>query len=173
MMRLLACDPGNEQSAFVLFDSIKFVPVGKWLLPNDQCRARMGDIDADHLVIELTPLYTLKTTGGHAYTPNQLALTAFESGRFAERWMMLSGNESTMFSRMDVKKHLLGRANGNDSQIRNAILDHYGGTRKSAVGIKAKPGPLYGFRADMYAALAVAICYIETNDLKAKQQSPF
>jgi hypothetical protein len=47
-----------------------------------------------------------------------------------------------------------------DTNIRQAIIDRYGG-KEAAIGRKAAPGPLYGMKADAWAALAVALTWAE------------
>jgi len=165
-MRILACDPGDTQSAFVYYESEAKRPVQWWLEPNDACRKRLVSFDADVFVVEYTPPYAMKTKGGHAYVPNQVVLTAIEIGRFVETWEFVNETNAILFSRLDVKKHLLGRTNGNDTMIRQAIMDRFGGTREKAIGRKATPGPLFGMKADQWAAFAVAISYYETEKMK-------
>ena len=64
---------------------------------------------------------------------------------------------------MDVLLHLFGRRNvpKADALVRRAMLDRFGGD--GAKGTKKAPGPLYGFHADCWAALAVAVTWSETH----------
>ena len=158
---ILACDPGPERSALVLYDSTLERPVGHWLLPNSEVRDVLDEYHHTPLVIEYTPPYALHMKTGRAYVPNQVVLTAIEIGRFIER---NEPKKSILISRIDIKKHLLGRSNGTDADVTQSILARYGGTRKNAVGTKATPGPLYGIKKDIWAALAVAITYSETTE---------
>jgi hypothetical protein len=45
-----------------------------------------------------------------------------------------------------------------DANIRQALIDIYGGNDK-AIGNKKTPGPLYGIKGDLWAALAVAVTF--------------
>jgi hypothetical protein len=54
---------------------------------------------------------------------------------------------------------LCGSSRANDATIRQALLDRYGPGREKAVGTKANPGPLYGIKADLWQALALAVTY--------------
>jgi hypothetical protein len=88
--------------------------------------------------------------------------------------------------RHDVKMHLCGRATANDSNIRAALIDLFGGESKAIGGVKCKtckgkqwtgrnhdpctqcedgwkypPGPLNGVAADVWSALAIAVCWTE------------
>ena len=160
-MKFYAIDPGDKTSGMVLFDSKKNLPEKKWLCENSEIREVLSNDEQPtmDLAIEYTPPYALQMKGsGRAYVPNQVALTAIELGRFVECFH----GRHTLVSRIDVKKHLLGRSTGSDADVTQAIYAKYGGTRNSAVGLKKNPGPLYGIKKDMYAALAVAIVYSET-----------
>jgi hypothetical protein len=67
-----------------------------------------------------------------------------------------------MLPRKDVKLHLCGSPRAKDANIRQALLDRYGGKEK-AIGSKHQRGPLYGIRSHLWAALAVAVTYQETK----------
>ena len=64
-----------------------------------------------------------------------------------------------------------------DSNIRQALLDLYGGDKRKAIGIKAEPGPLYGIKSHMWAALGVAVIgggQVEAADATASfHEHPF
>jgi hypothetical protein len=93
--------------------------------------------------------------------------TVFEtcvwSGRFIERW--LSGRayrpQPDRIYRKEVKMHLCGSMRAKDANVRQALIDRYGG-KEAAIGKKANPGPLYGMSGDCWSALAVAITAAET-----------
>lgn len=170
---ILAIDPGNEQSGWVLYDLEEAKPIQWHIEENEDLRQRIKLYDFELLptraVIEYTPPYALQMQGGRSYVPNQVVLTAFEAGRMAE----LIQVEWELLSRTDVKKWLLGRATGNDAAIRDAIYDRYGGTRKVAVGTKKKPGPLHGIIADCMAALAVALAWHDRAKVQELHDAPF
>jgi len=73
-----------------------------------------------------------------------------EIGRFAE----VSRGSASLVFRRDVKMHLCGSARAKDANIRQALLDRLG-----PVGTKKAPGPLYGVKSHIWAALAVAVTY--------------
>lgn len=169
-----AIDPGPETSALVIFDVHQFKPVEMIEAVNPEIRLRLRrDIGRPNslALIEYTPPYTMQTKGGHAYVPSQVVTTAIELGRMVEVVDQASGGgHFVLISRGDVKKHLLGRANGNDTAVGAAILDRYGGTTTKAKGTKKEPGPLYGLSGNhLRAALAVAITYLE----KKGHESPW
>lgn len=54
--------------------------------------------------------------------------------------------------RSDVKMHLCNSMRAKDPNIRQALIDRFG-----VVGTKKAPGPLFGIKADLWSALAVAV----------------
>jgi hypothetical protein len=64
--------------------------------------------------------------------------------------------------RCQVKLHLCWDSRAKDTNIRQALLDPFGG-RKQAIGTKRDPGPLYAVKGDLWSALAIAVTWWETN----------
>jgi hypothetical protein len=102
-------------------------------------------------------------------------------GRFIEAW----GRPHEDVFRKDVKMAMCGNTKANDSNIRVALIDRFGGAdvaiakrRKCRVlkksscpdcgnaGFVGQDGPLVGITADLWAALAVAITYSESKALQ-------
>ena len=54
-----------------------------------------------------------------------------------------------------------------DAHVRQSLLDRYGSTRQLAIGSKSRPGPLYGISGHSWAALAVAVSFVELRSAKA------
>ncbi len=67
--------------------------------------------------------------------------------------------------RLEVKIHLCHDSRAKDANIRQAILDRFGGKEK-AIGRMATPGPLMGVSGDLWAALAVAITFWDAGTEK-------
>jgi hypothetical protein len=65
--------------------------------------------------------------------------------------------------RREVKTNLCGSMKAKDGNVRQALIDRFGGKEK-AIGKKKTPGPLYGFSADVWQALAVAITFADMRD---------
>ena len=87
--------------------------------------------------------------------------TVYWIGRFAERAIQLDHAAERVFRR-DVKLHLCGNSRAKDANIRQALIDRYGG-KEQAIGRKASQGPLYGLSGDCWSALAVAVTFAETR----------
>lgn len=84
--------------------------------------------------------------------------TVWWAGRFAEA---ASRATVVMLPRRAVKLALCGDSRAKDANIRQALLDRFGGS--AAVGRKATPGPLYGISRDVWSALAIAVTYAIQN----------
>lgn len=152
-MTVLAIDPGSEQSAWVLWNGA--VVQGHAKVANSALRDRLAEsgFSADEVVIERIGSYGM-VSGLHVFE------TAFWSGRFAEaahQWFPVS-----RLYRHDVKMHICHSKGVNDSIIKRAVIDRFGGP-DVAVGTKRVPGPLYGLKADEWQALALAVTWFDTH----------
>lgn len=160
-MRILALDPGNEQSAALVYDLDTQTPTWWTKAPNDEILHVIDDQVVDVMAIEMVASYGMA-----------VGATVFETcvwaGRFIERWTAGEAyrgrqDEPERVFRREVKAHLCGNQRARDTNIRQAIIDRYGPGRERAVGLKASPGPLYGLKADCWSALAVALTAAETR----------
>lgn len=146
--RVLAIDPGPVLSAWVLFVDGCVHSFGKD--NNERVRGSLVMDKSPHAtVIEMVASYGM-AVGAEVFE------TCVWIGRFMER-TSLTGKVHTMYRR-DVKLHWCGTTKANDSNIRQAVIDHYGGKEK-AIGNKRTPGPLYGIKADVWQALALGLAW--------------
>jgi hypothetical protein len=156
-MQLLAIDPGNVESALLLYDTEQETPVRFAKLPNDEALLALDDWPAEKLAVEMIASYGM-AVGASVFD------TCVAVGRFLERWTHSDGRwrelEGELVFRREVKMHLCGSMRAKDANIRQALLDLYGG-KEHAIGRKAAPGPLYGIAGDVWSALAVAVTVAE------------
>lgn len=154
-MNLLAIDPGNEQSAFVCYTDGGVFDNGK--IPNDEMMLRLCEIRtarvADALAIEMVACYGM-AVGAEVFE------TCVWIGRFIQAW---GDRPCVKVYRKDVKMHLCNSMKAKDGNIRQALIDRYGGSKAKAIGLKKTPGPLYGLSGDQWSALAVAETAIKTG----------
>jgi len=59
--------------------------------------------------------------------------------------------------RKDVKMNLCGTMKAKDSNIRQALIDRFGG-----IGTKKDKGFFYGVSADVWSAIAICVTYIDS-----------
>ena len=150
-MNIIAIDPGTTQSAVVeLCDGgIIYKQISN---NNAVLSGILGDNNKDKfLAIEMVACYGMPI-GRDVFE------TVLWIGRFIQAW----GSNHQKIYRKDVKMFLCNNTRAKDSNIRQALLDLYpatGGGKTPQVGTKSAPGPLYGFKADMWAALGVALTY--------------
>jgi hypothetical protein len=144
-------DPGTSQSAWVFMVNGK--PEDKAIYSNEDMlewlrgSALLREPDVK-VVIEMVASFGMPVG-------KEVFETVFWSGRFAEA----IGGDVARIYRKDIKMVLCGTHRANDAVIRQALIDKFGPGKEKAIGKKASPGPLYGFKADMWAALAVAVAY--------------
>ncbi len=158
-MILLAIDPGPTESAYVVYNVTTSHPTSWGKLPNEELSYRLRAIarTADLLAVEMIASYGM-AVGAEVFA------TCVWVGRFIERWVGIhhTAAEWRQVFRREVKLHLCGDSRAKDANIRQALIDRYGG-KERAIGLKASPGPLYGLTGDCWAALGVAITAAETG----------
>jgi hypothetical protein len=146
---IVAIDPGTTDSAIVVLNRSEGVALSAtW--PNRELlswlRAYVPTIDV--LVVEQIAAMGM-AVGAEVFE------TCVWSGRFIEAWDSNGGTWDRL-KRLPVKVHLCGQARAKDANIRQALIDRYGG--KSCT---KKGGSLYGVKGDQWAALAVAVTYLD------------
>ena len=153
--RILAVDPGNTESACVMYDTSTSLPIEWAKLPNAQLLHKLTKFresgTVDLLAMEMVASYGM-AVGREVFD------TCVWIGRFVERW----GGDFRMVYRAEVKLHLTHVRNSKDANVRQALIDKFGPGKDVAIGKKATPGPLYGLTGDCWAALGVAVTAAET-----------
>lgn len=151
-MKLLAIDPGPKESALLAYDLDTGIPNWWTKAPNAEILDLIPRTPAGYcgrLAIETVASYGM-SVGADVFT------TCEWQGRFIERWNSHGLPEPRRVKRLEVKMAVCHNSRANDSNIRQALIDMYGG-KDRAIGRKASPGPLYGLSKDGWAALGVAI----------------
>lgn len=151
---VFAIDPGPRQSAWVLYDSTAQRPAVWAKEPNDEVLERINafnwiEYQPTTIAIEQILSYGM-SVGEEVFT------TCVWSGRFAQAAIHQGFPAVSWVPRMEVKIHVCQDSRAKDANIRQALIDRYGG-KDEAVGRKATPGPLYGITGDCWSALAVAV----------------
>jgi hypothetical protein len=160
VVTILAIDPGSESSGWIVYNEITNGIRAFAKLPNDELlRVLRNGVSAevDVVVIEWTAPRGMPASA-------QLFETLWWAGRFAEAVDSPRSHVRRPVERLErvaVKKHLTGKNNANDTNIRAALIDRFGGIggKAAAIGLKASPGPLYGITTDVWAALGVAVTW--------------
>jgi hypothetical protein len=153
---ILAIDPGTEKSAWIQYDEGRILAMG--ISPNYEL---LGDL---HNVSALVVIEMIASQG------MAVGKTTFETvcwiGRFAEQsCQSIRSFGPKRIYRSDVKLHLCGSMRAKDANIRQALIDRFGPSKGQAIGLKKAPGPLYGVKSHLWAALAVAVTASDRPDL--------
>lgn len=151
-MIVVGLDPGPEKSALVCFDgqtvtNTEFganVDIEAWLaglsVPNDTVILAIEKIESFGMAV-----------GAEVFE------TVFWTGRFTVAFEPCGWDR---ISRRVIKQHICHTARATDANIRQALIDRFGGQEK-AIGKKASPGPLHALKGHLWAAFAVAITYYD------------
>jgi hypothetical protein len=147
---IFAVDPGTEQSALVTLDG---AVISGHIGENAGLVTALRSTGAPrgaHLVIEEIESFGM-AVGKETFR------TVFWSGRFVQAWEA-NGFTWSLLPRRAVKLHLCGSMKAKDANIRQALIDTFGG-----IACTKKGGALYGIKSHLWAALAVAVTYRDTE----------
>jgi hypothetical protein len=165
---ILAIDPGPERSAWIamagermdfgIYENDRLVSMlrdlpGTWFGPASPL-GETWPFGPNPVVIEKIESFGM-AVGAEVFE------TVYWSGRFAEAAHPLPVHR---IGRKAVKLHLCGQSRAKDPNVRQALIDRFGGP--SAIGKKASPGPLYGISGDVWSALAVAVTFHDQEETK-------
>ena len=162
MGEILAIDPGNAQSGYVLVEHDgeeirRVLEVGK--IDNiDVFRVLRTSISPNGVYVAIEMI-----AGRGMPVGQEVFDTCFWIGRFWEVATLARGvcNLKKIF-RHEEKLNLCGSMNAKDANIRQALVDRYApGQPNYGKGTKKNPGFFYGFSADMWSAMAVAATYFD------------
>lgn len=154
---ILAIDPANEKSAYVVIDgNLKPIKFGK--IKNSELMEKIKKQDFEGckvVAIEMIASYGMA-----------VGQTVFDTcvwiGRFIEV-VKAQGMEYELIYRKEVKMNLCNTMRANDSNIIQALVDRFApNVRNKGKGIKSDKGFFYGFRADIWQSYAVGVTYHDT-----------
>ena len=149
---ILAIDPGNERSGWVLCDGMEVIDSG--VLDNDTLIGLVHRFKPD----DNTSLAIEKFEARGMPMGQESIDTMLWTGRFMQAWH--SPDAVRLVYRRTVKQHLCGSSKAKDPNVRQALIDLYprtGGGKVPQIGVQAKPGPLFGINTHAWAALGVAV----------------
>jgi hypothetical protein len=149
-LKILAIDPGTVKSAFLVLETSRERLCGFGIIENENLIEKINFLTADFLVIEKMKSY------GNVIGDSVLE-TCVWIGRFIERWK----GDYYLVTRKEVVLHHCGHARAKDKNVRQAILDRFGGAA-IAKGKKINQGPLYGVSRDVWSALAIALMFCDS-----------
>lgn len=154
-MTVLAIDPGNLQSAYCFLDSETLKPLWFGKVNNHEILGILTSWPYDTLVIERVASYGM-AVGRDVFE------TCEWVGRFTQAVLP---RRADYLYRREEKLHICNDSRANDANIRRALIDRFARhDLKNGKGTKKNPDWFYGFHADIWAAYAVGVTYIELNN---------
>jgi len=162
-MRLLAIDPGPTESGWVIIDTHTRQPLRFSKTENTDLEARIWadpDLHANRAVIEMVASYGM-AVGADVFD------TCVWIGRYVSALRGTLGAVPDLIKRQPVKLHHCHSPRAKDANIRQALVDRFApGEPNHGKGTKDEPGWFYGFRADVWAAYALAVYAADTREHK-------
>lgn len=152
---VIAIDPGPTESAYLLWRGEK--PVDFRNLPNAKLLEFLycWRTEANALAIEMI---------GHYGSGMAVGKEVFDTCVWIGRFMQVFGEDRThLLLRATIKAHICGSAKAKDPNVRQALIDRFGG--KAAI---KKGGSLYKVSSHCWSALAVAITFAEQKARNAR-----
>jgi hypothetical protein len=164
-MTIIGIDPGPVESAYVVWDGVEILSHEKF--PNDCLAARLEHPQTWFfngpvcLVVEKLACYGMAVGA-------EVLETAWSSGRFHEAF----AGQANRLTRLEVKMHLCHDSRAKDTNVRQALIDRFGGPAAIRAGQKSKPrkglpetpaGALYGISGDEWTALALCITFWDSQ----------
>ena len=152
-MKVLAIDPGNQQSAWCMIDGETLRPLFFDKEENQVVLTAVQHIPYDRIVIERVASYGMA-----------VGRDVFETCEWVGRFTQAARVPPDYVYRQEEKLHICGDSRAKDTNIRRALIDRFAQhDLKNGKGTKKNPDWFYGFSADVWAAYAVGITYIETS----------
>lgn len=151
---IFAIDPGNKESAFVIVRDDLSKVINKGKVENEDLLDIIWQVDEiSHVAIEGIQSYGMPVG-------KEVFETCYFIGRLQETFLREHGKFPLMIYRKEEKICLCHSLKANDTNIRRALIDIYAPyTPNKGKGTKKSPGYFYGFKSDIYSALAVAHTY--------------
>jgi hypothetical protein len=165
ILTVFAIDPGTSKSAYVVLEGDFHSPaVVKFGIVENKDMAHLIGValDASHFDPRFTVVIEKVASMGMA-VGQEIFETVYWTGRFAES-ADRDGLDVDRIERVKVKHQLCGTHRANDANIRQALIDRFGGS----AAIK-KGGPLYKISSHCWAALAVGITWIDTRQVRTPE----
>ena len=150
-MIVLAIDPGTIMSGYVFVNSDTFKILNSGKVVNSLMLEIVYESTYDKCVIEMVQYYGKFMNAGQ-----ETFETCVWIGRFVEAAKKQLVELASFMYRTTIKAHITGLASSKDAQVRQCLIDRFGGK-----GTKKQPGFFFGISADMFSAFALATAYID------------
>lgn len=158
--RVIAIDPGNNQSALCIIDANTLRPLKIMLAENNEVRNFIRELQTDEF--DYAAIEMLQSYGN--LIGKDILDTAVWIGRFYEVLKRKLVKDPTMIYRKEEALHICQSARAGDTEIRRALIDRFcTHDFRTGRGTIKNPDFFKGFKKDLWAAYAVGLTYIETK----------
>lgn len=150
-MIIFSIDPGNKESAYLIFDSETETFYDKGIVNNEKLVLILRN------VLEFTNITVIEGISCYGMAVGR---SVFDTAIWIGRFIQVVANkefDSKIVYRKDIKLHLCNSSRAKDSNIRQSLINRFGDC-----GTKKNPGKLYGVKKDIWSALAIAVFYADT-----------
>lgn len=149
MSLLVAIDPGTTHSGWVVMQDGQ--PVDHGIADNHDVLDMLRGFSTAQVAIEMIASYGMA-----------VGSEVFDTCVWIGRMSQAAGVDRVrLVFRREVKSHLCGSVKAKDPNVRQALIDRWGG-KAAAIGTSKQRGPLYGVKSHAWAALGVAVTALET-----------
>ena len=148
---ILAIDTGTTETGYCILEAETYKPLQFGKVANSEildiirCVGEYGDA---RIAIE-----------GFQSFGMPLGQSTIESITWNGRYIQLAEDNNIPWEyvyRKDEKIHLCGTMKAKDANIRQALIDRFG-----EVGVKKSPGFFYGFKGDIWSAMAIGVVALD------------
>lgn len=159
----MGIDPGTRVSSYVVYDPVAGT-ITKFGcdVPNPEVLEAIDDMGQTVVVV----VEMFNHMGDNFPVGKDVFTTVMWIGRFIQLHVATlelphdADHEQFLVYRLALKMNICGKSTVRDSNVRQAIIDRFGGD-EIAIGKKKTPGPLYGLKSHGWQAMAVALTYFD------------
>ena len=160
-MRVLGIDPGNVRSAAVALNGSR---VEQTFYEPNHAMCNIIPVIIQKGLVDVVACEMIASYG------MPVSRTVFDTCVWIGTFRQIAEQELVpcyLVTRMVCKMQICHDSRAKDANIRQALIDAYpptGGGKTPQIGTKAQPGPLYGMKGDLWAALAVATTFRDLGE---------
>ena len=158
-MKILAIDPGNVYSGYIILDE-NFKPLEKGKVENEEMMKILKEFlkENNQVTIEMIGCYMMNA-GRSVFD------TCIFIGRLQQECLN-NAVEPFFIERRYIKLNLCGKVTANDTAVIHALVERfsYDNLKNHGKGTKKNKGFFYGFAKDMWQAYAVGVTYLDMKN---------
>ena len=157
-MNMMAIDPGNKFSAYVVMDMETYKPIMFEKIPNDDLIEKIRHITVSFVVA----VFVIERVENFGMAVGREVFDTCEwIGRFSQEIMHTCGTYPDYVFRNEEKQVICHSNKAKDTNIRRALIDRFAKhDLKNGKGTQSNRDFFYGFAKDVWAAFAVGYTWL-------------